>query len=101
MGWAPIKRIGDTAGTALDAVSVGDWFYFCHSYACRPEVAGDEVLGIDYEGRPIAAAIRRDNVVGVQFHPELSARGGIGVLARFALAAPAERPHQTAARHGA
>ena len=84
VGWAPVASKGDVEGTAVATVALGDWFYFCHSYACRPERSDDEVLGIEYGGRPLAAAIRHKNVLGLQFHPELSARGGIAVLARFA-----------------
>ena len=53
--------------------------YFLHSYAFE----GDEVVATtDHEG-PVTAAIGRDNMVGVQFHPEKSQRYGLDLLARF------------------
>ena len=47
-------------------------FYFAHSYFCDP-ADGDRVLAeITYGSRSVPVAVRRDNIVGVQFHPEKS-----------------------------
>ena len=53
--------------------------YFLHSYA----FTGDAVLATTDHGGPVAAAIGRDNMIGVQFHPEKSQRYGIALLERF------------------
>jgi glutamine amidotransferase len=53
--------------------------YFLHSFAFE----GDAVLATTDHGGPITAAIGRDNLVGVQFHPEKSQRYGIALLERF------------------
>ncbi len=57
----------------------GEYFYFDHSYAAHPQ---DEniVTGWCEHGDTFAAAIRRGSLLGVQFHPEKSARAGIKLL---------------------
>lgn len=53
--------------------------YFLHSYA----FAGADVLATTTHGAPLVAAIGRDNLAGVQFHPEKSQRYGLALLTRF------------------
>jgi glutamine amidotransferase len=53
--------------------------YFLHSYA----FTGDHVVATTDHGGERAAAIGRDNLLGVQFHPEKSQRYGIALLERF------------------
>ena len=58
-------------------------FYFAHSYFMRPR---DETLtvGLTSYGVDYAASVQRDNILGVQFHPEKSHHYGMDVLRRFA-----------------
>jgi glutamine amidotransferase len=53
--------------------------YFLHSYAFE----GDAVVATTDHAGPVVAAIARDNLAGVQFHPEKSQRYGLDLLARF------------------
>jgi glutamine amidotransferase len=53
--------------------------YFLHSFAYE----GADVLAETDHGGSRAAAIGRDNMAGVQFHPEKSQRYGISLLTRF------------------
>ena len=53
--------------------------YFLHSYA----YAGADVLATTDHAGPVTAAVGRDNLLGVQFHPEKSQRYGLAMLARF------------------
>jgi glutamine amidotransferase len=53
--------------------------YFLHGYA----FAGEDVLAITDHGGAVVAAIGRDNLLGVQFHPEKSQRYGLALLERF------------------
>ncbi|MBV9840442.1 MAG: imidazole glycerol phosphate synthase subunit HisH [Sphingomonadaceae bacterium] len=56
--------------------------YFLHSYAFDPADAADTVAATDHGGA-VTAAVGRDNLVGVQFHPEKSQAYGLAFLARF------------------
>jgi glutamine amidotransferase len=64
-------------------ISDSAFFYFVHSYYCEPtepEVIAGET---DYGGR-YASVVARENLFGVQFHPEKSQRDGLRMLANFA-----------------
>uniref|UniRef100_UPI000835F446 imidazole glycerol phosphate synthase subunit HisH n=1 Tax=Sphingomonas sp. CCH20-B6 TaxID=1768769 RepID=UPI000835F446 len=73
MGW------NDVAPVAPHALIQPGEAYFLHSFAFD----GDEVVATTDHGGPVTAAIGRDNVLGVQFHPEKSQRYGIALLERF------------------
>jgi glutamine amidotransferase len=57
--------------------------YHVHSFAAHPERAED-VLGTAHYGREFVTAVNRENVYGVQFHPEKSGAHGLKLLANFA-----------------
>lgn len=87
IGWAPLRPdplSSGWAGTPLAHLrSDEDAVYFVHSYQCRPSEAADRIAIADYDGLEITAAIRRDNIFGVQFHPERSGTVGQRVLQTF------------------
>ena len=56
--------------------------YFVHSYAAVPDDP-DVVAATTEYGGPVVAAVARDNVWAVQFHPEKSSRVGLALLAAF------------------
>ena len=56
--------------------------YFLHSFAFRPAERRDLAATTDHGGT-VTAAVARDNLVGVQFHPEKSQAYGLALLARF------------------
>ncbi len=58
-------------------------FYFLHSYYFSPNDTSD-VLAHTYYGDNFACAVRRNNIYGVQFHPEKSHGWGIQLLKNFA-----------------
>jgi glutamine amidotransferase len=57
-------------------------FYFVHSYAFFPDDAGAALASTAHCGG-FVAAVRRDNVYGVQFHPEKSSHLGLRLIRNF------------------
>lgn len=57
-------------------------FYFLHSYYFECTVAEDGIARADYGGN-FTCAVNRDNVFGVQFHPEKSHHFGVQLLENF------------------
>ncbi|MEA2329560.1 MAG: imidazole glycerol-phosphate synthase subunit HisH [Thermoanaerobaculia bacterium] len=82
-GILPVPQIGwnrvASRGSLFDGVE-GGAFYFVNSYAAVN--APDEIARADYGG-PFTAAVQRDRVFGVQFHPEKSSTAGLRVLRNF------------------
>lgn len=58
-------------------------YYFVHSYHAVCEVEEHVLMKCDY-CYPFAAAVKQDNIYGVQFHPEKSHRFGMALLENFA-----------------
>jgi glutamine amidotransferase len=80
IGWAPMRWERDSR--LADGIPTETPFYFVHSFAPRP--AAGELLGSAAYGSRFACAAERDNVFGVQFHPEKSSAAGLRLLANFA-----------------
>ena len=85
IGWA---RIAPSPGvlwddTLLAETPVWTWVYFVHSFHCVPAEERHMLALAQYGSHPVTAAIRRDAVVGVQFHPEKSGVPGLAMLRRF------------------
>jgi glutamine amidotransferase len=66
----------------FDGVPDGSYFYFVHSYAPAPTDAS-LVLGRTTHGPSFVSAAGRDQLFGVQFHPEKSSDTGLRVLSNF------------------
>jgi glutamine amidotransferase len=57
------------------------YFYFVHSYHVEPRE--DIVIGLTNYGYDFVSAVQKDNVFGVQFHPEKSQKSGQVILRNF------------------
>ncbi|ACF13863.1 imidazole glycerol phosphate synthase, glutamine amidotransferase subunit [Chloroherpeton thalassium ATCC 35110] len=65
-------------------ISPGTYFYFVHSYFCEPNDEEATVATASYAGRNFCAAIEKNGIFAIQFHPEKSASNGLKVLENFA-----------------
>src|SRR5690606_38251 len=63
----------------------GEHYYFVHSYYVDAERSEDVMWTTTYGDFTLAAAVRRDNVYGCQFHPEKSQQAGLRFLRAFLL----------------
>jgi glutamine amidotransferase len=63
----------------------GDHYYFLHSYYCIADDPSDVMWTTTYGDVTFAAAVRRDNIIGCQFHPEKSQHAGLRFLRAFIL----------------
>lgn len=89
VGWNQVRRRQQS--TLLDSIADNAFFYFVHSYYCAPAdeavLAGETDYGISY-----ASVVQRENICGVQFHPEKSQAVGLQLLKNFAAQEPAVNP---------
>lgn len=79
MGWNDVALMAHARDHAV--VRQGE-AYFLHSYHFAP-AHGHDVLAMTDHGGGLVAAVGRDNVIGVQFHPEKSQTYGLALLQRF------------------
>ena len=81
VGWNQIRRTAHGEHSRLlDGVPDDSFVYFTHSY--RAPVVKD-VSAVTCYGETFAACVERENVFGVQFHPEKSGDTGLRILKNF------------------
>ena len=80
MGWNQLNIRKESA--LLTGLKPQSHTYFVHSYYCAPSNPETIVASVDY-GLEFAAMVQRDNIFGVQFHPEKSQRAGLKILSNF------------------
>jgi glutamine amidotransferase len=79
IGWSPLRAT--SSAPPLFRPLDGEYAYFAHSYAAPADVPGAALTtthGVTY-----CAALARENLFAVQFHPEKSQRVGLALLERF------------------
>lgn len=81
VGWNQVNQCREHP--LFEGISDGSFFYFVHSYICEP-IDSEVVIGETDYGTGYASVIARDNVCGVQFHPEKSQANGLQLLGNFA-----------------
>lgn len=82
MAWCPVEPRGRST-LFTGELSELNRFYFVHSYyfeCANP----DDKAGVARHGLEFTAAVERDRVYGVQFHPEKSHRYGLALFRNFA-----------------
>ena len=78
MGWNTLEILREDP--LLAGLDAGDRLYFVHGFAAP--VSAATLAAVDYGGA-LSAVVRRDNFLGVQFHPERSSTAGARVLKNF------------------
>lgn len=78
MGWNSLKFLDDNP--LFKELSQGDHVYFVHSYfaKCKDGLSATSDYGFE-----VTAAVKKNNVYGVQFHPEKSGETGLKILRAF------------------
>jgi imidazole glycerol-phosphate synthase subunit HisH len=81
VGWNQVRQRG--IHPLLADIQDNAFFYFVHSYSCEVD-DHDVVVGETDYGGPYPSVVARENICGVQFHPEKSQASGLRLLANFA-----------------
>ncbi|MBD2005913.1 MULTISPECIES: imidazole glycerol phosphate synthase subunit HisH [Cyanophyceae] len=68
------------------------WVYFVHSYYVDPVDPKIRAATITHGSQTVTAAIARDNLMAVQFHPEKSSTSGLQILSNFVAQVQAKVP---------
>jgi glutamine amidotransferase len=82
MGWNEVYLKAESSHPMLNQIKDGEHFYFANSYRFVCQNANN-VLGKAIYGEEISAIIAKENIFGVQFHPEKSAAAGLKLLENF------------------
>lgn len=80
MGWDTVTF--QYKDKLVDGITELQRYYFVHSYHAVCDDTNNVLMTCDY-GYTFAAAIKRDNIYGVQFHPEKSHKFGMKLLENF------------------
>jgi len=80
IGWSKIKQI--KKNKIFENIKSEDFFYFVHSYQLNNHPKNKSILAITQE-KNIPAVVIKNNIVGLQFHPEKSGKPGLQILKNF------------------
>lgn len=78
MGWNSLEFVDNNP--IFKNLRQGEYVYFVHSYFAK---CGEGLSATTEYGIKVTAAVRKDNVFGVQFHPEKSGTAGLEILKAF------------------
>ncbi|MBF96103.1 MAG: imidazole glycerol phosphate synthase subunit HisH [Pelagibacterales bacterium] len=81
MGWNEIRLVNSDYKKSFNSLLTGD-FYFVHSYEMICKNKNDIIATVNY-GKEIVAAVCKENIIGVQFHPEKSQEHGQKLINNF------------------
>lgn len=80
LGWNRVYQ--KTSSSLWKEIPDGTYFYFAHSYISKPLENGI-ITGITEYGSSFTSALGKENLFGVQFHPEKSQKWGVKLLENF------------------
>ena len=79
ISWQRLK-FKDENTTYLDGIIDSNTFYFIHSFACKNYKNKSCIAYSSYEDENFVAIVKKDNIIGCQFHPEKSGKYGLKLL---------------------
>ncbi|MGJ3248084.1 MAG: imidazole glycerol phosphate synthase subunit HisH [Elainellaceae cyanobacterium] len=82
MGWNQLERTQPNL-PLWQALPDEPWVYFVHSFYADPADSSVNAATVTHGSQTVTAAIARDNLMAVQFHPEKSSTTGLQILANF------------------
>ncbi len=82
MGWNQLDFI-QPKSLLWEHLPPHPWVYFVHSYYVDPTDKAIRAATVNHGSQTITAAIARDNLMAVQFHPEKSSNIGLQILSNF------------------
>ena len=88
IGWANLKINKTENGEEnyiFKSITENDFFYFAHSYHCMPNTSKHITAICDYNLFNLTASVKSKNILGLQFHPEISGKAGLKVINNFLL----------------
>ena len=85
IGWTEVLQSNNIhwSESCLKNTQNRSFFYFVHSYMALPDKKENLLAHSEDDGLLITAAIKKDNVTGLQFHPEKSGEFGLSILKDF------------------
>ena len=81
VGWNNLK-IHSKNNKLLENIDSNDYFYFLHSFKFNVKNKKNIIASTDYNEK-FSSIINKENVIGVQFHPEKSQTSGLKILKNF------------------
>jgi glutamine amidotransferase len=81
-GWNDVEPTGHALFGSGEGADAPEAMYFTHSYAFFADDPACVVATADH-GQRFAACVAKDNIAGVQFHPEKSQGAGLALIRRF------------------
>ena len=66
----------------LNGITEKDFFYFLHSFNAKVDKKNNNLIAIEKRNR-VTAIIKKQNILGLQFHPEKSGKAGLKIFENF------------------
>lgn len=83
-GWNKIyKREVDWNNTPLENTNNESYMYFIHSFYAQPYLKENILTYTTYSGFEFCSSVKKDNIIGFQFHPEKSGKDGLLIYDNF------------------
>ena len=83
MGWAQINLRPLQKNPGLESLPAQPWVYFAHSFAVEDQPIDALSTTIEFAGKNVCCAVAKNQLLGLQFHPEKSGPAGLQIIERF------------------